>query len=288
MTATTKLRRTVLLLAAGSTALALASYGVVNARSPEMLTLSASGEASTAARPRKVPTPPKPGKPVPPNPNGDSGKTPVIQWKSSGAKGYVSYAMDYVVEQVGSSPTPYWYWATQMGFQKGDAFYMGLQPDFGSKNRALFSVFGAGTEPLADTCSSGADGGSGTSCSIQYDWKPGKTYRLTVTRLASDSATSTWRGTVRDLSTTAPATQIGKWSVPAAWGVISPAAMSWSEWFNGNVPCSSRTKNSVYVRYPLGTSANGKRYRETLASTTEGTCAGFTPVEGWVLTRVGA
>jgi hypothetical protein len=288
MTSWSSSRRTTLVLATGLTALGLAGYGLIGPGSSGRLRLSSSSRASDVVNAREVPVPPKPDHPVPPNPNGDSSRTPVIQWKGTDAPGYVAYSIDYVVDQVGAKPTPTWYWATQMGFQNGEAFYMGLQPDFGHQTRALFSVFGAGTTPLADTCNSGADGGSGTSCSISYPWKVGKTYRLTVAHIASGKATTTWRGTIRDLSLKKPATQIGKWSVPASWRLIAPGAMSWSEWFGGNIPCSARTRNSVYFRHPFASAPGGKRYREVLSSTTEGTCAGFTPVEGWVLAQAGA
>jgi Domain of unknown function (DUF3472) len=277
------------MLAAGATTLAVGAYGMVSAGLPQLgasLALSSSTK-STAKAPRAVPTPPKPTNPAPANPNGDGGKTPIIQWKATGAKAYVAYSIDYVVDQVNAKPNPTWYWATQMGFQKGDAFYMGLQPDFGQKTRALFSVFGPGTTPLASTCNAGADGGSGTSCSIQYDWKVGNTYRLTVTRVGANASTSTWRGTIKDLSTHVT-TQIGKWSVLASRGMITPGNISWSEWFGGNIPCSQRTKNAVYFRHPIGVGPGGRMYREQVGGVTSGTCAGFTPVKGWVLVQAGS
>jgi hypothetical protein len=251
-----------------------------------MLSLASTSKVNNAPRTWQVPVPPKPENPVPPNAGGDGGKTPFVQWKGSGATSYRAYYVDYVVNEIGSTPEPSWYWGTQMWFEGGQVFYMGVQPNFGKRNMAIFSVFGENTKALADTCYTGADGGAGTSCSVQYDWVVGKTYRIIVQKAATDADSTVWKGVVVDLSTKRR-TQIGKWSVPTSQGLIKPAAMTWAEWFSGNIPCSERTKSGAFFRYPAGKDAAGKWYRESLDNVSEGTCAGFTPVPGWVLTQAG-
>lgn len=66
-----------------------------------------------------------------------------------------------------------YYWANQLSSQHGGhAIYTGIQPRTRSTNVVIFSAFGTGTAPLSANCRGGADGGSGTSCSIATRGKP--------------------------------------------------------------------------------------------------------------------
>ncbi|ALO12212.1 hypothetical protein AQF52_6619 [Streptomyces venezuelae] len=92
------------------------------------------------------------------------------------------------------------HFAQQFAFEK-NVGYTGLQPraDIAGKERlrGVFSVFGTGASTSHANCHSGADGGAGVSCGVEFDAVYGHRYDLKIARTASD----TWTGTATDTVT---------------------------------------------------------------------------------------
>ena len=133
-----------------------------------------------------------------------------------------------------------YYWANQISSHSGHhALYTGLQPRLKSDNLVLFSVFGSGTSSLADSCRGGADGGSGTSCSITYPWKVNHSYRLDIERssLPNDPAQQVVMGYLVD-SAAKKRILIGKIAIPSAWGGLEGGYL-----FNEFFPFNSASKD---------------------------------------------
>ena len=86
-------------------------------------------------------------------------------WSFSGAPsaGLTKLAFPIAVENQPDYAS--YYWAQQYYLENGQGGYIGLQPRTGG-GAAIFSIFGDGTSTTNADCSSGADGGAGTSCSI--------------------------------------------------------------------------------------------------------------------------
>jgi len=153
--------------------------------------------------------------------------------KSTPATGYDRMTWEITPQVVPTSVNRSYYWANQLTSQfGGHAIYTGIQPRTQGSNLVIFSAFGSGTAPLSSSCSGGADGGSGTSCSIAYPWQTNHSYLLEITYTPpSDSGqNSTIQGFITDESTGAK-TQVGKISIPAAWGGLSRFAYLFDEYF---------------------------------------------------------
>jgi len=108
-----------------------------------------------------------------------------------------------------------------------------------------FSYFGStdqpGDTPTPANCSHGADGGPGITCTYHngYQLTPGDQYQLSVTRLATnaDANTTTWRGTITDLSQDPDIhIEIGQITTPA--GLLIVDSGSFFEHLFGNIDCS--------------------------------------------------
>lgn len=96
--------------------------------------------------------------------------------------------------------------------------YTGLQPrpdlDGKERIRGVFSSFMPGTVSDHPNCHSGADGGPGVSCGVDFDTVYGHTIDLKVERTAPQK----WTGTAVD-TVTGAAVEIGSWTVPAQGGI---------------------------------------------------------------------
>ncbi|HUB88449.1 MAG TPA: hypothetical protein VMA74_01825 [Dyella sp.] len=211
---------------------------------------------------------------------GDSSLTPSIEFSRPAVSGYDTYQWTVQVQELGSNPRPYWYWAQQSSFNQTGSFYFGLQPNGALPNgqigqMALFSFFGNGTSSSYSSCVTGADGGAGTSCHIPYAWVIGRNYTFSAQQTATNplAQTETWTGTVTD-GTTGATTVIGVVTVPSSWGLIAPGNVAWAEWYNGNISCASRTYISVLYNAPIGY-YQGRPYQETVTGTNPGTCATY-------------
>ena len=130
-----------------------------------------------------------------------------LQFGPGGAGPDRDHASWTVTVQRLDDPKAAYYWAVMLYFQhapEGAGAYAGLQPNGnriggGTAPLALFSVFGPDTTRVSGQCESGADGGEGQSCRMDYKWSVGRTYRFDVALAARDERGATWIGTVTDV-----------------------------------------------------------------------------------------
>ncbi|WP_328727242.1 DUF3472 domain-containing protein [Streptomyces sp. NBC_00259] len=127
-----------------------------------------------------------------------------------------------------------YYWAQQYYFKSGQVGYVGLQPRPGNSGLAVFSVFGSGTSTSHPNCRTGADGGSGTSCSVTYPYVEGRWYQLEIIR----TGTNNWTGYVVDTAT-GVWTTIGSWNVAASAGYLKPTGVGFVEYYKSLADCAS-------------------------------------------------
>ncbi|WP_326745710.1 DUF3472 domain-containing protein [Streptomyces sp. NBC_00121] len=126
-----------------------------------------------------------------------------------------------------------YYWAQQYYFKSGQVGYIGLQPRVDS-GLAVFSVFGSGTSTTHPNCRTGADGGSGTSCSVTYPYVKGRWYQLEIIKTGTDN----WTGYVVDTSTNTWTT-IGSWNVSSSAGLLKPSGVGFVEYYKSVADCAS-------------------------------------------------
>ncbi|WP_406435432.1 DUF3472 domain-containing protein [Streptomyces sp. NBC_01589] len=118
-------------------------------------------------------------------------------------------------------------------FKSGQVGYVGLQPRVNS-GLAVFSVSGSGTSTTHPNCRTGADGGSGTSCSVTYPYVKGRWYQLEIIKTGRDN----WTGYVVDTSTNTWTT-IGSWNVSSSAGLLKPSGVGFVEYYKSVADCAS-------------------------------------------------
>ncbi|GAA4424868.1 ricin-type beta-trefoil lectin domain protein [Actinokineospora soli] len=151
------------------------------------------------------------------------------------------------------------YFAQQFAFQSDRvAGYTGLQPrrDSGgaTRMRGVFSIFGEGTSTSHPNCHTGADGGPGTSCGVEFTAVYGREYHLKVVRTGTD----TWTGTAVD-AVTGSSVQIGSWRLPAGTGNLRNWHGGFVEYYLAIPSCSLMPRSDVVFGGPTSTDAGGLR-----------------------------
>ncbi|KAJ7470226.1 hypothetical protein B0H11DRAFT_1010212 [Mycena galericulata] len=130
-----------------------------------------------------------------------------------------------------------YYFAQQYAFVNSSIGYTGVQPrpDRNGKTvlHAVFSSFVANSTTNDTNCSLGADGGSGVSCSVEWNGVYNRTYAFEV----KNQGAQTWVGTVID-SVTGARLHIGSYGLPASAGGIKGSQVGFVEWYpwNGGEP----------------------------------------------------
>ncbi|MBD8899972.1 hypothetical protein [Rhodanobacter sp. DHG33] len=132
--------------------------------------------------------------------------------------------------------------------ESGQGAYIGIQPAGNGTNNAHFSFFGTGSSSVnMANCSTGADGGNGTTCQLTVQFAVGHQYNLTVYRDAKK--TSVWHGEIvdntacqvttargeRDASTVCTPTEIGAWNIGYTTALASNG-VGFVEYFPSSVP----------------------------------------------------
>ncbi|KVT09772.1 ATP synthase F0F1 [Burkholderia sp. MSMB1078WGS] len=173
--------------------------------------------------------------------------------RSTPAGGYDRMTWDITPIVVPTTVNRSYYWANQLTSERGGhAIYTGIQPRTEGSNLVIFSAFGTGTTPLASNCRGGADGGSGTSCSLAYAWKPGRRYQLEIAYSvpAVNGGNATIEGFITDMAA-GTRMSTGKISVPSSWGGLSRFAYLFDEYFpfNGGPKDPAQRACVPYVRY---------------------------------------
>jgi hypothetical protein len=114
------------------------------------------------------------------------------------------------------------YFSQTVYFDGGDFAYIGIRPRQGGKNLAAFSVFGSGAEIVTPaTCTSGADGGAGISCSRLFSLEKGRTYYFTIRRDSHLDRRNkqAWSGYMSG-NRGQEGQRIGSWLVPHYFGML--------------------------------------------------------------------
>ncbi|WSP36777.1 ricin-type beta-trefoil lectin domain protein [Streptomyces sp. NBC_01244] len=164
------------------------------------------------------------------------------------------------------------YFAQMYSFQNNRA-YIGLQPrinkDGKERLRGVFSVFGDGTSTADPNCSSGADGGSGVSCGVEFNAAYGHKYNLKVAR----TGTNTWTGTATD-SVTGTSTHIGTYKLASGSGNLKGYESGFVEYYLKIPSCSMMPRTDVDFLGPTSTDAGGLTGTSKAYDEYQGDCIG--------------
>lgn len=122
--------------------------------------------------------------------------------------------------------------ATQVYFESGNQAYFGIQPETGQKGgMILYSVFGENITSTHKYCKPGADTGPGISCHQPFEWVENRNYTLSTTFIGTWANGSTvWQGWCRD-DVTQEKTDLGQYSVPKSYGLLSGQCSQFLEQF---------------------------------------------------------
>jgi hypothetical protein len=161
--------------------------------------------------------------------------------------------------------TGYIYPAFQFFFQANQGGYMGMQL-VGTQKKALFSIWdmteGSGTaQPISSWCDRFGGEGTGARCLIDYDWVPGREYRLRVWAVDSDQNGESWVGAIQDTVTDIE-TQIGVIYLYnsggyTGYGWLRTDTYTFLEYFGGPPGCDNQPYSRVLWRGPF---ANANDY----------------------------
>ncbi|KIM37695.1 hypothetical protein M413DRAFT_448227 [Hebeloma cylindrosporum] len=177
-----------------------------------------------------------------------------ISWNIANAPANGFSFVTFPISIGGSPHRSGYYFAQQFNFiGQRDIGYIGLQPRPDSAGKPIihvaFSSFIQGTTTGDNArCHSGADGGPGVSCSIEFSAPYGNGFKLEV----QNPQGTMWVGTVID-TTTGERRQIGSWTLPAGTKGIVGSQMGFVEyypWNSGTHTCSSLPKTSVVFGIP--------------------------------------
>lgn len=182
-----------------------------------------------------------------------------IDWKVSEApsSGMVSITFPFSIAEA-PHKTGYFF-AQQFNFiGQSDVGYTGLQPrpDINGKPmiHAVFSSFIGGTTTTDTQCSSGADGGPGVSCAVDFSAPYTHIYNLEVQKTSG----TTWSGTVVDI-VTGERIHIGSYTLPSDTKGIQSSQVGFIEyypWNDGQAhSCNTLPYTSVVFGVPMALTA---------------------------------
>ncbi|BEJ15399.1 hypothetical protein CspHIS471_0500040 [Cutaneotrichosporon sp. HIS471] len=184
------------------------------------------------------------------------------QWYHMPARGYESVSARFYIDP-GSTWRSGYYMSTSWIYTKSwnELQYFGLQPrtagDGPTTGRLVYSVFGNGTRSTNKRCSNGADGGAGTSCSLNINFQAGQWYRIESKIIAKTATENRWEGTFIDEGT-GVRTVIADFYTPVAFGGLNDAVAQWLEWYKYNLDgLKPATRNctakfGVHFEPPIG------------------------------------
>ncbi|PPQ73440.1 hypothetical protein CVT26_015828 [Gymnopilus dilepis] len=127
-----------------------------------------------------------------------------------------------------------YYFAQQFNFVGlSEVGYTGIQPRPDSSGKAIlhgvFSSFVPGSTTSDANCHSGADGGDGVSCSVEWNGVYGRTYNFEV----KTTGNRLWVGTAVD-TVTGQRIHIGSYTLPAGSQGIKNNQLGFVEWYPWN------------------------------------------------------
>ncbi|KID72158.1 uncharacterized protein G6M90_00g027960 [Metarhizium brunneum] len=213
-------------------------------------------------------------------------------WSFSGKPAGGLKDVTFPFNMAGAAHTSGYYFAQQFKFNGiPDVGYCGIQnrPNKNGKSivHGVFSSFQKGTTTSDPNCHTGADGGPGVSCAVDFEGDYSATYNIVV---ENESGTK-WKGTAVNAAT-GKSVHIGSWTLPSGARGIESSQVGFVEyypWNSGTHKCSDLPKTSVTMYKPTsktagaGAGAIGKPYEY-------GDCVGkvnFSTVgvpDGWKIT----
>lgn len=221
----------------------------------------------------------------------------------NGASGFYNLDSSFrFTQDPDRSKNPAWFASYQFGPTDGPGGYIGLQVDNNYEwtdiptngKRAVFSWWGDATATCSSLpgakCNGDADGNSGVSTMIPYDWKPGREYKMRVWAVGDTATHRSWAGWVVDMST-GTETQISVIHVPKSYGWLGDAGVNWLEWYGGTRPsCADFPLFSVAFKRPT---ANGGAIRANYPPSNQISNLGDCPArisnrsDPWILQEAG-
>ncbi|ODV80023.1 uncharacterized protein CANTADRAFT_25777 [Suhomyces tanzawaensis NRRL Y-17324] len=162
-----------------------------------------------------------------------------------------------------------YYYGTQFYFEgTNDVGYSGPQPRVeGTTNHLTFSVFGHGPFSHHPNCGSGADGGPGVSCAVDFPWEYGKNYTTEVARTAHNDTdgSNRWTGTLID-DETGDRVVIGEYWTPKNYSLLTTGGVTFSELYTWrptkSKPCIPR--NTYIGYYPVYYLTDGRNFTASI------------------------
>lgn len=168
--------------------------------------------------------------------------SPAGWWRApTRSEGYEKISAKFYIDPSSTWVEGY-YASTQSSFTGHDVQYFGIQPRTGAHSGHLtYSVFGKGSD-IGDParCSGGADGGSGTSCSVSnIDLKAGEWYTIVSAVVEKGVKGRRWNGTLIDSQ--GAETYIASFWTDDSYGALKGSGSQWLEWYKFNKIWSSTT-----------------------------------------------
>lgn len=195
---------------------------------------SAGSGTTTSPKPSPTPSPSSTGVPDPHKANWPPGTYVYFDYPSGEYSG-IQCDMQ-ITDAPSPSPTAgVIFWSHQFYLQNSTG-YIGLQIADG-KRQAIFSIWDA---LGSDTGNPFGGEGVGYQRIIEYDWKPGRKYRVAVKRVSNNTSEAAWSGTITDL-TSKVSTYLATHRVPASHGAIKSSVV-WTEY------ATQRTCEVPYTR----------------------------------------
>ncbi|KAK2616314.1 hypothetical protein QQS21_000748 [Conoideocrella luteorostrata] len=190
-------------------------------------------------------------------------------WSFSGKPSGGLKDVTFPFNMAGATHKSGYYYAQQFNFNGiPDVGYCGIQNRPNKNGRsivhAVFSSFQKGATTKDSNCHTGADGGPGVSCAVDFEGDYSATYNIVVENVSG----TTWKGTAVNTAT-GKSTHIGTYSLPSAAGGIKSSQVGFVEYFpwnSGSHQCSQLPKTEVTMYKPTsktsgaGTGSIGKPY----------------------------
>ncbi|KAF9460025.1 hypothetical protein BDZ94DRAFT_1266931 [Collybia nuda] len=153
-----------------------------------------------------------------------------------------------------------YYFAQQFNFVgQRDVGYAGLQPRPDSNGQPIihgvFSSFIAGTTTSDPNCHTGADGGPGVSCSVDFPGRYADTWNVEISNVVG----TTWRGDLFN-TVTGSRVHIGTYTLPPGTQGIAGNQLGFVEyypWNSGTHTCNSLPYSSVTFGVPRSSVGRG-------------------------------
>ncbi|KAG6152109.1 hypothetical protein E4U37_004177 [Claviceps purpurea] len=164
-------------------------------------------------------------------------------WKFSGNPSGGLRDVTFPFKMDGAAHKSGYYFAEQFNFQGiSKVAYCGIQnrPNARGKSivHAVFSTFQGNSTTQDKNCHTGADGGPGVSCAVDFPGSYNAVYNIVVEHVRG----TTWKGTAINTST-GESFHIGSWTLPSTAGGIKSSQVGFVEYYPWNSQPSHQCRN---------------------------------------------